>query len=570
MARQARGAPLRVGILCEGSSLAAWQIACLREVLRLDFVQISLLICNRSKAPETGPGLLARLQALRKTSLFSWRSYERLVLNRRLTSTSQHPFPPELADVPRLDCEPLKLGRYRETFDPETLAAIAEHDLDVVLRFGFGILTGEALNIARFGIWSHHHGDPEQFRGAPPGFWEIHEGAPVTGAILQRLTEKLDGGVVLDRAYFRTMAGNYARSLDRLLFGSAPMVARALTILWQDQEAFARLEPARAAGPIFRYPRNLAVLRFLWRSWEAWLGDQFRALFRSQQWTLGLIPLSQWQVVEQATGHDLIVKDVNWLPEPKGSFLADPFLLGGEERTIVAEQYDWSSGVGHLSRVSVQDRGQAIVEPVLERSEHLSYPFVFEHDGRTLCMPECSEAGAVLLYEIGAGGKMVALGEVISGFKAVDPTLVRHDGLYWLFCTQAGAHDNEALYAFFAPALEGPWTPHALNPIKIDVRSARPAGPILVRDGELIRPAQDCSERYGGAIMFHRITKLSPECFEEEGLGRLVPDPKGRYPHGLHTISGANGLTVIDGARRTFVPRHALRLLREKLGLRKS
>jgi len=44
-----------------------------------------------------------------------------------------------------------------------------------------------------FGVWSWHHGDEDKYRGGPPAFWEIVNADPVTGALLQRLTERLDG-----------------------------------------------------------------------------------------------------------------------------------------------------------------------------------------------------------------------------------------------------------------------------------------------------------------------------------------------------------------------------------------
>jgi hypothetical protein len=42
-------------------------------------------------------------------------------------------------------------------------------------------------------VWSYHHGDNEFYRGGPPHFWELYEKAPLSGVILQVLTEELDG-----------------------------------------------------------------------------------------------------------------------------------------------------------------------------------------------------------------------------------------------------------------------------------------------------------------------------------------------------------------------------------------
>src|SRR5213596_456309 len=55
----------------------------------------------------------------------------------------------------------------------------------------------------------------------------------------------------------------------------------------------------------------------------------------------------------------------------------------------------------------------------------------------------------------------------------------------------------------------GPWRPHPGNPVKVDVRSSRPAGGPFLFGGNLYRPAQDCSRTYGGGITINRVTHLS-------------------------------------------------------------
>ena len=70
-------------------------------------------------------------------------------------------------------------------------------------------------------------------------------------------------------------------------------------------------------------------------------------------------------------------------------------------------------------------------------------------------------------------------------------------------------------------------------------------------------------------MVFNRILKLTPDEFVEEAIARLDPDPSGPYPAGLHTICGAGGMTVIDGARYTFRPAEMRRAIARKLKLGK-
>jgi hypothetical protein len=72
--------------------------------------------------------------------------------------------------------------------------------------------------------------------------------------------------------------------------------------------------------------------------------------------------------------------------------------------------------------------------------------------------------------------------------------------------------------------------------------------------------------------VFNRILALSPEQYEEEVVGELVPDADGRYPEGLHTLSRDGEVVAIDGVRMVFDPwawlrklhRHRLELLRRQ------
>mgnify|MGYP000854517304 FL=1 len=136
----------------------------------------------------------------------------------------------------------------------------------------------------------------------------------------------------------------------------------------------------------------------------------------------------------------------------------------------------------------------------------------------------------------------------MSGLRAVDSTLIEHDGRWWLFANVADDENNatwDSLHLFYADSpLSEAWTPHPLNPIVADVRTARPAGRIFRRGGQLIRPAQDSSRRYGGALHLQRIDKLSATEYAETTMETLDPLEKGFLA--THTINFLDDLTVID------------------------
>jgi hypothetical protein len=103
--------------------------------------------------------------------------------------------------------------------------------------------------------------------------------------------------------------------------------------------------------------------------------------------------------------------------------------------------------------------------------------------------------------------------------------------------------------------------PHATNPVLMDVCCARPAGTPFLHEGQLYRPAQDCSTGYGKAVVIRRVTHLSPTRFREVTAAVVKPDPGSAFPDGLHTLSAAEHQTLLDAKRSIFHPLAALQVL---------
>ena len=77
----------------------------------------------------------------------------------------------------------------------------------------------------------------------------------------------------------------------------------------------------------------------------------------------------------------------------------------------------------------------------------------------------------------------------------------------------------------------------------------KPAGGLHEHDGALYRPAQDCSRRYGYAVVINRVDRLSPTEYEETEVSTIPPT---WHPNlvATHTFNFQAGLTVVDGRLR--------------------
>jgi hypothetical protein len=206
---------------------------------------------------------------------------------------------------------------------------------------------------------------------------------------------------------------------------------------------------------------------------------------------------------------------------------------------------------------------------VIDGPVHLSYPYVIEWQGNIYCIPEQAQAHAIVLYRaIDFPRIWEPVGEVLSGVEAIDPTLFRYGPFWWLAFTDASIDRHGRLMLWYSSGLLGPWMQHALNPVKIDPRSSRGAGRPFLYGDYLVRPAQDCSGEYGARIVFNRISKLTPEEFQEDVIGELKPDPNGRYPAGLHTICQDGYVAVVDGKAYVIDPTAWFRKSARRFGMR--
>jgi hypothetical protein len=231
-------------------------------------------------------------------------------------------------------------------------------------------------------------------------------------------------------------------------------------------------------------------------------------------------------------------------------FHADPIAISFDGTDVVFfEEYVYAEGRGVISCATLDEHG-ILGKPhrVLERPYHLSYPFVFVHEGVPFMIPETFANETIELYRCTRfPDEWTFEKTLLAGLTATDATL-HHDGTrWWMFVTvgEQGSYTWDELQLFMADSPFGPWRPHPRNPVKCDARSARPAGPLFRRDGKLIRPTQDCSQIYGGAIHLCEIEVLTPDDYRERVVDRIAPDWF-RNADGLHTLTATERIEVVD------------------------
>jgi hypothetical protein len=521
----------RVAVTCDADAPRAWEVRCVEALERAD-VEVAVVIRCPSQTGLAG-------------SMFG----DDVPSRRRVDAPRSYREAPQVTARAKADRV--------AALDSAALVQLDALRIDAVVHFGDAAL---ALPSARCDVWAFRFGaidgvrDPED----PPAFDELLRGDPVVRA---DLIGDRDG--VLKTGWFETTPHSYGETADTILFGAAQWPARvfgeiAAGLTFGSGSTGVSAIGARSAGAgrgaLARAWRRLALMSKL-----AARGIALRLhyLFRHEHWNVGIV---RRPIATFATGG--VARDVDWLPMPaRGRFAADPFGLereGGID--VLCEEFDYRDRRGFLSAARVRAAGAAAEwKPVLRSDVHLSYPFLIERGGAVYCIPESSEADEVALYEASefpfAWKRRATL---LAGFAGADATAFEHEGRWWLLCTGKDG-PNRCLYAWHAPDLFGPWAPHARNPVKIDARSARPAGTPFTAGGRLLRPAQDCAGGYGRRVALMHVRTLTPVEFDEERVAWIEPDRRGPCPDGLHTISSAGSATLVDGKCYRFVPREFVR-----------
>ena len=510
-----------------GPHLQKWQWEALQLVEEQNLAKPALIVIRNNTAAKV-------------TFFEKWKNYpfssalfriwKRFFL--RIDAQSLYPLPPFLKNIPIHYIRPNPISAYKEAFPNEDLDFMRSFHADFMIRFGFNILSGEVLHICPHGILSYHHGDEMEYRGGPPGFWEIFKGESKTAAIIQRLTEKLDAGPVLLKHQFITQHHSYAGQLNRLLMESTPMLAKAIRLIQQENTIPQKPKAIR------RFPSNSQFLLFLF----ILLQNRFRfyhtKFLKMEKWNIALAQNGIFNPIE--TQLTPLISNKN------GEYAADPFVWKDPSNAFVFyEHYSYASKKGSIRMLTIKDNKVQKTHTLLENETHFAYPFVFEHENKLYLAPENMESGKWSAYELNPHKAEIGERKTLIDLPLIDATLLLHNSMYYIF---AGLpkQANEALHIWYSPNLWGPYKAHPLNPVVANPAEARMAGNFVQKDGQLFRPAQKCDRYYGEKIIWKKVDCLNPLSYSESTVGELNNTFNAKYPHGLHTFSQHQDLCVLD------------------------
>lgn len=541
------------GLICNSIRLERWQAETLK-LLQENNIILKLVILNNN--PQTHIPLIKKLISYPYKNLF-FRIYNRYFL--KPSSKKGTDISNQIEGIDKLKCKTEQKG-YTDRFSENDVKNIKSYKLDFILRFGFNIIRGEILNSCKYGIWSFHHDDEQKYRGGPPGFWEIHKNDDVNGVILQKLTDKLDAGIILKKGYYKIIKHSYSANIDRIYYESMKFP---LQVCKNIRLGVFTQTKSRTKAPIYNAPGNFQMIWF----WLKILKNKFHfhltELFLTEDWNTGIIEAPVEKIINSDSLNNF---KIIWFPKLKKSvFSADPFIFTDKNgnSNVIFEDYDYRERKGKISAVIINN-SDFNPSVVINKNFHLAFPFVFNYKDELFCIPESFENNQISLYKYNKTTQVFNyIKPLIENIEGVDPILFRHDKLWWLFFTKKDL-PSVNLYAYYSNEFDRIFKPHKNNPVKIDIRSARSAGAPFIYNDNLCRPTQDCSKTYGEKININKIEKLTPFEFSEKIIHTIYPVQNSKFNKGIHTINSNGKYSVIDGKRFIFVKENFFYQLRHK------
>jgi hypothetical protein len=423
-------------------------------------------------------------------------------------------------------------------------------DLDVLLDFTgrAPVPLGEA---APLGMWVVE-GEGQALDLHDAGLNEVLAGSPVVRLVL--MARGNGAPQLLGESTLRTDLLSAHATRSDLLWQARHLISRAL-------QSAAGGTGLPGGGRCHETSISASPGGTAWQVWQVarlagrYAARQLSSRSRFEQWFLAYRfdhedPLRCWGEFDYSAFIPLI-------PEPD-RFWADPFAVTSDGRYFVfLEELLYEQRRGWISVMELGPDGPlGPPVPVIQEEHHLSYPFVFSHDGEWYMLPEAAQRRRIGLYRATRfPHEWVRDRALVEGEPFVDATLARIDGRWWLFAGRGRGpeHADNELHIFHAPSPLGPWSAHRLNPVLRDVSRSRPAGALFEVGGVWYRPVQDGSRSYGGALRLQRILRIDPDEYQEETVLGLAP-PQGGNLVGMHTWNRSGNLTVIDGRRRRWKP----------------
>jgi len=258
---------------------------------------------------------------------------------------------------------------------------------------------------------------------------------------------------------------------------------------------------------------------------------------------------SEWRLGLLSNGfEDIKSGKIHWVDNGvyTNKWFADPFILDFDENHVklLVEEFDYEVHRGRLARLVVDKKNWTITDCkiILDLDTHLSFPMIWREEGHVYVCPENYASGALNLYEFDLEYESLTFIKSLITGKLTDACLFKQGDIYFVLSTYEPTPNGKQLSIWKSNSLTGEYT--LCQEIKFDENIARNAGRIFEHQGKFIRPAQECNDQYGHAVVFQQVNVTEAQ-FSFKELYRYT-STNAKYNNGTHTYNAYKEMAVID------------------------
>ncbi len=234
------------------------------------------------------------------------------------------------------------------------------------------------------------------------------------------------------------------------------------------------------------------------------------------------------------------------IPHHKKYWFADPLVYNYKGVSyLFCEAFDRPNYCGIIGYFVIDENGGVgEFKELIKENYHLSFPCVFERNGKVYMLPESGENEELHLYE---AKDFPNKWEKVATFKPesfADPTVFIHDNKVMVFIYSEKAPYVGRIYELDMDK----YLLNLVETVNYEENVGRPAGYFFKRNGELYRPTQNSRELYGKSLCFNKINSVEPfkeECVLEFDNSKVIVNNKAGVDR-IHTYSCDDKFECID------------------------
>ena len=436
------------------------------------------------------------------------------------------------------------LGSYAHTLDSYELKCANENGtsvygkkvsndlknlrLDLIINLDVQTIDSLLFTVSKHGVWEMLFQDFGLKKTAPVGFFEVLKKKPVIAASLCRIAPNSEENEVLNTAYFNRH-WSMTETATIVAEGSVSLFFKNLEKLKKGAlEVHSNFSHEKIANENLSFQNVLGYLFLFYSEFLTKLFEKVMAKVFQRRYEC-------WTIFTGSKGFfDRITSSPVQLIMPKDEFWADPFLFHHDDKDyLFFENYSYKTKRGKISCGILEDGQLSEIGDVLDFNFHLSFPFIFEENGKIYLMPESSENKKLQVFKAVAFPFKWELYATAFEGEAVGDAFFHTDEEQqkWLFLNKQAAKTapmNSELFIYVA----------------------RNGGSIFKHNNQWYRPSQrNVDGVYGRALNINRIDKLTIDEYIETTVQIIEPDFD-KNLMGLHHLQQCNGTFVFDAAYR--------------------